>query len=223
MDIRVALEGDSVPLTYLIDDIFDLEKIDTRFRKIFELAIPFLKTRLNLPHTYIVYQYGQLLLHAEGGSREIIIPACILHDVGWSCIPEDQQLKAFGPVIQDPESRRKHEVEGVSIARQILSQVGFNGFLVQQITEIVDGHDTTVHARSLEDAITKDSDKLYRLSAPGFPMDCERFQVDPLSYLPYLFKIIDEWFLTQTGKKLAAHEVRARDQEIRERQEIRSE
>jgi HD superfamily phosphodiesterase len=203
--------------TYLIDEIFELQKIDSRYQRIFELAIPFLKTRLNLPHTYIVYQYAQLLLKEERGSREITVPACILHDVGWSAIPEDQQLRAFGPAIKDPDARRKHEVEGVSIARQILGQVGYNGSLVQKIVEIIDGHDTTTNARSLEDAITKDSDKLFRLSAYGFRIDCERFQVDPLNYWPLLLKRSSEWFLTTTGKELAAHEASDRDREIRER------
>jgi hypothetical protein len=206
--------------TYSIDESFDLGNIDPRFRMVFELAIPFLKTRLNLPHTYIVYQYAQILLQEEGGSREITIPACILHDVGWSCIPEDQQLNAFGHVIKDPESRRKHEVEGALIARRILSQVGFDGSLIQKIVGIIDGHDTTESARSLEDAITKDSDKLFRLSAPGFRMNCERFRVEPASYLPHLFELIDDWFLTQTGKRMATHEVRARDRELHEGREI---
>lgn len=210
-----------MPLTYSIDEIFGLGKIDTPFQRIFELATPFLKTRFNLPHTYIVYQYAQLLLQAEGGSREVILPACILHDVGWSCIPEDQQLRAFGPVIKDPDSRRKHEIEGVSIATQILGQVGYNGSLLQKIIEIIDGHDTTANARSLEDAITKDSDKLFRLSAYGFRIDCERFQVDPQSYWPHLLKKTEEWFLTKTGKELAAHEARGRDREIRARKEQR--
>jgi len=52
-------------LTYSIDENFDLAKIETRFQKIFELAFSFLQTRLNLPHTYIVYQYAQLLLKAD--------------------------------------------------------------------------------------------------------------------------------------------------------------
>ena len=208
-----------MPLTYSIDAIFALEKIEPRFRKIFELAAPFLETRLNVPHTYIVYQYARLLLQEEGGSREITLTACILHDVGWSCIPEDQQLRAFGPGIKDPESRRKHEVEGVTIARQILAQVGYDGSLVQKIVEIIDGHDTTEEARSLEDAITKDSDKLFRLSPFGFRIDSERFQMNPQSYRLYLLKNIEKWFLTQTGKALAAHEVHQRDLEIRERRE----
>ena len=62
-------------LTYSIDEVFDLEKIDAPYQRIFELAVPFLKTRLNLPHTYIVYQYAKLLLETEGGSREIVIPS----------------------------------------------------------------------------------------------------------------------------------------------------
>jgi HD superfamily phosphodiesterase len=203
--------------TYSIDEIFDLEKIETPYRRIFELAVPFLKTRLNLPHTYIVYQYAQLLLDAEGGSRDIAIPACILHDVGWSTIPEDQQIKAYGPNMTDPEAKRKHEVEGASIARQILSQAGWNGPLVQKIAEIIDGHDTTVNARSLEDAITKDSDKLFRLSACGVRIDCERFHADPKEYWPFLLKRSRNWFLTPTGKELAAHESGDREREFRER------
>jgi len=205
--------------TYSIDEIFELQKIETRYQRLFELAVPFLKTRFNLPHTYIVYQYAQLILETEGGSREIIIPACILHDVGWSTVPEDQQLRAFGPNIQDPEARRKHEVEGASIARQILSQAGCNGSLAEKIVEIVDGHDTTPDARSLEDAVTKDSDKLFRLSAYGYRLDCERFRVDPKEYWPYLLKRSRGWFLTPTGKELAAHEAREREREFRERRE----
>lgn len=206
-------------LTYSIDEIFDLEKIEVPYQRIFELAMPFLRTRLNLPHTYIVYQYAKLLIETEGGSREIIIPACILHDVGWSTIPEDQQLRAFGPKIEYPEARRKHEVEGVSIARQILSQAGCNGSLVENIVQIIDGHDTTANARSLEDAITKDSDKLFRLSACGYRIDCERFRVKPQEYWPYLLERSRGWFLTPTGKRLAAHEAREREREMREKRE----
>jgi HD superfamily phosphodiesterase len=203
-------------LTYTIDEDFDLGKIETPYRRIFELAIPFLETRLNLPHTFVVYQYAKLLLETEGGSREIAVPACILHDVGWSTIPEDQQIKAYGPNMTDPEAKRKHEVEGASIARQILSQAGWNGPLVQKVAEIIDGHDTTLNARSPEDAITKDSDKLFRLSACGVRIDCERFHADPKEYWPFLLKRSRNWFLTPTGKKLAAHESAEREREFRE-------
>jgi hypothetical protein len=205
-----------MPLTYSIDENFDLAKIGTRFQNIFESAIPFLQTRFNLPHTYVVYQYAQLLLKEEGGSAEITLPACILHDVGWSSIPEDRQLTAFGPKMKDEALRRKHEVEGVAIADQILRNLGYDQALIPEIIKIIDGHDTTTEARSSEDAITKDSDKLFRLSAFGFRTDCERFQEDPQSRCKFLLKITDKWFLTQTGKEMAAHEARGRDRELRE-------
>ena len=201
---------------YTIDENFNLERIETAFRQIFEFAVPYLKTRLNLPHTYIVYQYANLLLDGEGGSREVVILACILHDVGWSTIPEDQQIKAYGPNMTDPEAKRKHEVEGASIARRILSQVGWNGSLVQKIAAIIDGHDTTLEARSLEDAITKDSDKLFRLSACGVRIDCERFHVDPGEYWPFLLKRSGNWFLTPTGKELALYESGEREREFQD-------
>ena len=204
-------------LTYSIDENFSLAKIETRFQKMFELALPFLQTRLNLPHTYIVYQYAQLLLKEESGSRRIVLPACILHDVGWSTIPEDKQLTAFGPRMEDEALRRKHEVEGMAIADRILRNLAYDEALIPEIIKIVDGHDTTTKARSPEDAITKDADKLFRISPFGFRADCARFQADPRDHCRFLLKITDQWFLTPTGRELAAHEASGRDRELREK------
>ena len=204
--------------TYLIDEIFELQKIETRFQRIFASAIPFLNTRQNLVHTFIVYQYALLLLEKEPGSREVALPACILHDVGWSTIPEDKQLTAFGPNGKDMVLRRKHEVEGAVIANQILRKLGYDETLILEILKIIDGHDTTREARSSEDAITKDSDKLFRLSAPGFRIDAERFQENLPNRVKYLLEKMDVWFLTKTARELAVHELEMRAREIRERQ-----
>lgn len=201
-------------LNYSIDEVFDIGKIEPPFRKIFDLAMPFLKTRFNLPHTFIAYQYAQLLLQEESGSQEIVLPACILHDVGWSRIPKHRQVDAFGPFLKDNDSRRKHEMEGVVIAGKILTQVGYNSFSARKIMQIIDGHDTTPEARSLEDAITKDSDKLFRFSALGFRIGCERFRLPPEDYWPYLSTNMEKWVLTATGKKIAVHEAGLRASEF---------
>jgi hypothetical protein len=66
-----------------------------------------------------------------------------------------------------PELRRLHEVEGVAIAEKILSELGYNEHLSKQICEIIDGHDTTKEARSLNDSIVKDADKLWRFTRHG--------------------------------------------------------
>jgi HD superfamily phosphodiesterase len=203
---------------YLIDKNFRLEKIKPQFREIFKLVAPFLKTRHNDIHTYIVYQYALLLLEKEPGNPEVVIPACILHDAGWSCIPEDKQLTAFGPVIGDRELRKKHEGAGVAIAQRILNAAGYDPRLIQKISEIIEGHDTTEEARSVDDAITKDADKLFRISSIGFCIDLQRFNLESLPYIRYLHEKIDEWFLTPTGKEIAVYEALMREKEIMERQ-----
>lgn len=200
---------------YSIDEIFEPQKIEAPYRRIFEAAIPFLNTRQNLVHTFIVYQYALLLLEKEPGSRDVALPACILHDVGWSTIPEDKQITAFGPNGKDMLLRKKHEVEGAAIANQILRKLGYDEALIPDILKIIDGHDMTREARSSEDAITKDSDKLFRLSALGFRIDAERFQEDFADRVKYLLEKMDAWFLTETGRELAIHELQMRAREIR--------
>ncbi len=199
---------------YQIDADFHLKKIRHVYQKIYEFAIPFLQTRQNEIHTYIVYQYALRLLEDEPGIPEIVIPAAILHDVGWSCIPEEEQHTAFGPVVKNKKLQRRHEVEGAAIAMEILNSVDYDPQFSQKIAEIIDGHDTTNKARSIDDAITKDADKLCRFSGIGFRIDYQRFNKEPLPYIRFLFEKIDEWFLTNTGREIAIYEGCMREKEV---------
>lgn len=202
----------------LIDTEFHLEKIDPAVRDIFKSALPFLNTRQNKIHTFIVYQYAQALLKQESGAVEIVLPACILHDVGWSAVPEKDQLKAFGPVIEDNGLRRKHEIEGVAIAKKILLALNYDQNLIYKVLNIIDGHDTTQHVKSSEDAIVKDADKLWRYSETGLLIDIQRFKSQLPPYLKYLRIAVDDWFLTEEGKKIATHELQLREKETLSKQ-----
>lgn len=73
------------------------------YERIRDLARPYLNTRKNDIHTEISTDLAQLLLAEEGGDEDIVIPAIILHDVGWKEVPEDIQSKAFGPKASMPE------------------------------------------------------------------------------------------------------------------------
>ncbi|WP_419660835.1 metal-dependent phosphohydrolase [Desulfosarcina variabilis str. Montpellier] len=194
-----------------IDGTFHFSKIDPAYQDIFKAAIPYLETRQNLIHTFIVYQYAGLLLRHEPGAPEIILPAIILHDVGWSAIPEPDQLKAFKPGMRDETLRRKHEIEGVVIAEGILTTLDCSETRIHKITSIIDGHDTTYGARSPEDAVVKDADKLWRYSKVGFGIDIERFDFLPRGHFGYLVKSIDRWFLTPSGRATAIDEIKKRE------------
>jgi hypothetical protein len=198
----------------LIDTDFNLEKIDPNFQHLFQMALPFLETRKNKIHTYMAYQYALTLLRYETGKPEIVMPACILHDVGWSAIPEKDQLSAFGPFANNNHLKRKHEIEGVAIAEKILLELDYEQNLIYRILSIIDGHDTTQQAKSPEDAIVKDADKLWRFSETGFLIDIQRFKSQPVPYFKYLQAAVDEWFLTAQGKKIAITELHMRESEL---------
>jgi HD superfamily phosphodiesterase len=184
--------------------------INPIYQKIFEKAKPFLRTRKNLIHTRIALQYALKLLKHEKGEEEIAIPAIILHDVGWKMIPEKLHLTAFGPNPSNPKLARVHELEGAKIAKGILEKLHYSPEKVDEISRIVQGHDTRKRPISASDRIVKDADKLWRYSRRGVKVETERFNVPRSIYLSFLEKIINEWFLTPTGRGLAEKEMLSR-------------
>jgi len=180
------------------------------YRKIFNMAGPYLDTRDNDIHTRVAYSFALKLLEAEGGDERVVIPAVLLHDLGWKMVPEDLQLKAFGPGKNDREINRVHEVEGAKKAREILESVNYDPDLVEQIVTIISGHDSRREALSLNDSIVKDSDKLWRFSKEALEVDPKRFGIEPAVHTEWLKHQIDRWFLTETGRKLARQEQRLR-------------
>ena len=183
--------------------------------KIFDLARGFLDTRGNEEHTRIAFEFADRLLRQEGGDPDVVLPAIILHDVGWKSIPEELQLTAFGPYQKDKELNRVHEREGARIAGEILETLSYPPHLVGEITAIVLGHDSRQTAMSVNDAIVKDADKLWRYSDHGFHLNVRRFGMTVLQYLDRLQSKIDDWFLTPTGKHIAAEELRLREQSLK--------
>jgi HD superfamily phosphodiesterase len=177
------------------------------YQKIFERAEPFLRTRKNLIHTKIALRYAVKLLKSEKGDEAVVIPAIILHDVGWSVVPENLHLTAFGPNRTNPELTKVHEVEGAKIARSILEGLGYPSEKVKEICRIVQGHDSRKKPISTSDRIVKDADKLTRYSRKGMTIDLNRFHIPRQEYLVFLEAIIDHWFLTATGKEIAKKEI----------------
>jgi hypothetical protein len=131
-------------------------------------AKPWLDVRSNDEHTLISYRLAQGLLrhHPEADSR-IVLPSVLLHDVGWKMFPEEKLALAVGPNAKYPELQRAHEIEGARIAGDILAALSIRGIDRARVIEIIDGHDTRKEALSLEDALMKDADKLWRFTGHG--------------------------------------------------------
>jgi len=177
---------------------------NSSYKRLWRLAQPYLRTRENQVHTRISAALALSLIEQEGGEQQIVIPAIILHDVGWKCVPEDVQLKAFGPNASAPDLNRTHEVEGVKIARDLLKQVSYDRSICCEILAIIDGHDSRSEALSLNDALVKDADKLWRYTPEGLAIDINRFGETFEEGLARLEDHLGSWFLTASGRNMAA-------------------
>jgi len=183
------------------------------YQKIFERAKPFLRTRKNLIHTRIALRYAIRLLEKVKGDEEVVIPAILLHDVGWKAVPEGLQLTAFGPNRSNPQAARLHEVEGAKTARKILEGLHYSPERVDEICRIIRGHDSRKKSVSRSDRIVKDADKLFRYSRKGMSIDVNRFRTRRGDYLSYLGKHIEKWFFLSASQQLAREELGQRRRE----------
>jgi CRISPR/Cas system-associated endonuclease Cas3-HD len=188
-------------------------KIKAVYQMIYQLAKPYLNTRCNDVHTEISVRFAYRLLRAEGGQESIVIPAIILHDVGWKKVPEALQLKAFGPKATSPEINRTHEKEGVRIAKKILTKVNYDKEKIAEILEIIEGHDSRKKSISLNDRIFKDADKFWRFTQIGFEIDNQRFETTVAEGLNRLGKYLPRWFFTETAYQIAKEELQQRERE----------
>lgn len=176
--------------------------------KLFQLAKPYLAVRQNQIHTELAFRFAQRLLEHEGGRSEIVLPAIILHDVGWSTVPEELHLQAFRPVNADKQINRIHEVEGAKLAGNILRQVGINEADCAEICRIIENHDSGLYPTTLEEKLVKDADKLWRFAPVGFGIDSKRFSIEPEKYWQMLEGFSREWFFTDYARELARMELK---------------
>lgn len=139
--------------------------MNPRDLEIWRRARPYLNVRNNDTHTLHAYWLARALLSQYPEANEaIVLPAILLHDTGWKHVPEAERMLAIKPGSNRPDLVRKHEIEGAAIAWTLL--LGLN-LRADDITAIIDGHDTRPAAISLEDALVKDADKLWRLTPHG--------------------------------------------------------
>lgn len=156
-----------LPAAEMVPGLFALTERDAA---IWELAKDFLKTRDNDAHC--LYAYGianALLAQIPEAQENIVLPAILIHDIGWSTVDERENLEAIAPDRDGSKAHLviKHEKEGAKIARRILTEVGLPAADIDEICAIIDGHDSRHEPISLNDALVKDADKIWRVTPHG--------------------------------------------------------
>ena len=138
----------------------------------------------------------------------------MLHDVGWKKVPEELQLKGFGPKVSLPELTKIHEDEGVEIAKHILEKLNYDSNKAEEILRIVGGHDSRKEPISLNDKLVKDADKLFRYTREYADIYVEKFQFTYGQMHARHKKKLGKWFLTRSGSEMAKAELERRFKEI---------
>lgn len=164
-------------------------------------ARPFLDVRNNDEHTLVAYGVAKALLAALPEAEEdVVLPAILLHDVGWKRIPPDLLLAAIGRNPTRKDLVYEHERHSVVIARDILTRHGVGR--VEEILAIIDGHDTTHEARSLNDAVTKDADKGWRTTPHGMRIIRGWYDWSLADYIDMVTELSNPRLLTAPGKAM---------------------
>lgn len=179
-----------------------------RHAPVWRAALPYLRARKNDVHIPLSYRCAEQLCaqHPEADS-EIVLLAVLLHDTGWAEIDAQEiRDKAFGPdmtrALQN-DVRRRHEEIGARVARQVLGELNYPGEVIDAVARIIDGHDSRPQALSLEDALMKDADKLWRFTTTGIAVACDWHRWTPARYAQYLVEEVRPSLFTDAARAMA--------------------
>jgi len=208
------------------------------FSEIWNFALPYQDQRDDPGHAEVALHFAQLLVRYEKGDRDIILPAIILHDVGYSRIPKERRMKIFDRKAKRVERlgvQYEHQIEGVLLARKILEQVNYPPDKVGEILQIISQHDTRKGFISKNEGLTRDADKLWRYSKRCIEAgenrakakrqeklkepEIEAKKRDPKKKPPDRWRMMKkgilktDYFYSERARKIALKELKARKKE----------
>jgi hypothetical protein len=175
---------------------------------------------LDLMHTRISIDFALQLLEKLGGDPDIVIPAIMLHDIGFAVTEsEDLELKTTNPETASSKKayssvlRERHLVEGKRLSESILKEVKYPEALIGPIVEIVGDHEDLL-GRAPSDrsnpnkVIVSDADKLYRYCARNFFSMIHIHKASEEELFSNLLYKMDDWLITDYARRIAFDELR---------------
>ncbi len=179
------------------------------------MALPYQDKRNDPGHHAITLAYVQELLKSENGDEDIVIPAIILHDVGWSQVRPDyvnDVFKGKSPREQAFAVITQHQNESVRLAAGMLHRINYPATESREILEIILQHDTRDGFISLNEGLVRDADKLYRFSRVGFENDIKRSGITAKEECERLGKGLEnpKFLYSKTARRIAKEELELR-------------
>jgi hypothetical protein len=177
---------------------------------IWAAVVPETRARSNDIHLPISLAYAERLCAAYPQADPLVVRvAILLHDTGWGRVDEERiRAEGFRGNWRKAAIRYEHEKQGCIIAREVLPPLGYPPSFVDAVVDIIDGHDTRQDARSLEDALVRDADRLWRFDHAGIALASGWFRMDPATYCDRLAREIVPELLTEAAIAIARAELR---------------
>jgi hypothetical protein len=176
-------------------------------------ARPYMRARKNDVHVPLSFWYAQRLLerHPEADA-DVVLLAIMFHDAGWAVIDEERiYAEGFAKPGQEvdlsSDIRILHEKEGSRIAAEALTGLGHAPAVVDEVTAIIDGHDSRPQALSRNDELVKDADKLWRYSVTGLGVSCDWFSMTPGQYAARLERQVREALFTDAAREIGTRDL----------------
>ncbi|MFA6296247.1 MAG: HD domain-containing protein [Patescibacteria group bacterium] len=179
--------------------------------QIWILAKPYLE--MGTMKNFIIHSKGVLLamtmlLKKEKGDKEILLPAAILHDVGFSKVSKELQ-KSNDKAVKT-KVLRQHLEFAPEIIKEILNKVGYNKNDIDEVIQIVIAHKFQ-DPKELDKQLLIDADTLSDVFKEQFYSDAKAYNKTPQEF--YNVRK-DNKFYTKTAKNIFYQELKNRKEEI---------
>ena len=173
--------------------------------------MPYQDKRDDKGHAENVTYFALKLIDYLRGNREIIIPAAILHDTGWSQMTKKELGQFYLPNWKDfePALRKRHQEEGLKVANRLLEDIEYPEEHLWDIFEIISQHDTREGFISKEDGLVRDADKLWRYTLPHIKLNIRNRGTNPDKLYEHVLKRSEQpgFFYSDTAKEIARIEM----------------
>ncbi len=127
-------------------------------------------------HTKWVVKSMEMLLKKERGDEDILIPAAILHDTGWSKVPLSLQKIMRGSKAK--KALELHLKYCPPIAKEILSSLKYDKAKIKEIIGVMLAHKFK-NPRNLNKRLLIDADTLSDTFKEPFYEDVGQYEITP--------------------------------------------